>query len=81
MKKLYVVFECDKHRGYDSYIIKLITSSIRMAKKLYNIAKKHWMTSDYYLNIGEYTPVFIPECDNSVLYDINVIKTTENEKS
>jgi len=79
MKKLYVVFECDNHRSYSSYVVKLITPSIRLAQRLYKIAKKEWMGSDYYLNIGEYIPEFVPECDNNFLDEISVIKTTENE--
>ncbi len=79
MKKLYIVFECTKHRYYATHVIKLITPSIRIAKRLYNNAKKDWMGSDYYLNIGEYTPKFVPECDNNILDEIKLIKTTENE--
>jgi hypothetical protein len=79
MKKLYVVFECDNHRSYNSYVIKLITPSILIANKLYKTAKKEWIGSDHYLNIGEYIPKFVPECDNNILNEISVIKTTENE--
>lgn len=78
MKNLYIVFECDGHRSYDSYVVKLITPSVRLANKLFNKARKHYDTdAEYYLNIGSYTPSFIPECDNNVLSDLKVIKTTE----
>jgi hypothetical protein len=80
MKKLYIVFECDDHRSYDSYVIKLITSSKKVANKLYNAARKHYDTDDsYHLNIASYTPVLIPECDNNVLRDLVVFRTTESD--
>jgi hypothetical protein len=79
MKELYIVFECDNHRAYQKYCIKLITSSKKVANTLYNKARKHYDTDDnYYLNIASYTPVLIPECDNNVLRDLVVFKTTES---
>lgn len=79
MKKLYIVYECDTHRSYDFYVIKLITPSIRLANKLFNAGKRHYdINTDYYLNIGCYTPVLIPECDNNILRNLKLIKTTES---
>lgn len=79
MKNLYIVFECDGHRTYNSYVIKLITPSIRLANKLFNTARRHYdINAEYYLNIGCYTPLLVPECDNNVLQNLQVIKTTKS---
>ena len=79
MNPLYIVFECDYHRRYHSYVLKLITPNKRTAIKLYNATKKEWMASDYYMNIAVYEPTIIPKGDNNIFDSFQIIKTTENE--
>ncbi len=81
MNPLYIVFECNHHRHYSTYVIKFITRSKRAAISLYHHTKKEWMGSDYYMNVAAYEPVLIPEGDNNIFDSFQIIKTTENEKS
>jgi hypothetical protein len=79
MKQLYVVYECDNHRNYSTYVIKLITANKSVAIQLFNSAKHCYEDQDYFLNACEYSPVMNPACDNNVFDEFEIPFLTTEE--
>lgn len=81
MQKLFIVYECNMHRDYISFVIKLICTSKRQATSHYKKLSKTYniLTDNYYLNLGYYVPTLIPEGDNNILSEIILLNTTEDE--
>lgn len=81
MKKLYVVYECDTHRSYSSYVIKLVTANKDIAKTLFNENKKSYKNSDYSLNVSEYQPNLNSKCDNNFIQEFETpFLTTDKDE-
>ena len=72
MKPIYIVYEVDPYRSYDSMVIKLITNNKKIAKEQFNKGKKYYNKNEAYsLNVSEYIPKITPECDNNILRDMD----------
>ena len=78
---IYIIYECDAHRSYSSFCIKEICTSKTTAIAFYKEGKKRYYQKGdgYFLNLAEYEPRFNLSFDNSVLADMNIIMTSENE--
>jgi hypothetical protein len=78
MKKIYIVFECDKHRSYVSTQIKYLSGDKKEALSAFVRLKRFYFKQDFFLNLGEYVPLkdkITP--DSAIERDFKVIKTTE----
>jgi hypothetical protein len=76
---IYVVFECDAHRMYESYCVKEMFTNKRKAISFFNKCKKIYTEGDdgWILNLAVHTPTYDLKCQSDVLHDLEIIKHTE----
>lgn len=77
---IYIVFECDEHCSYNSYVIKEIFTNKAEALSFYNKGKKHYSNvgEKYILNLAVHTKRLNLSLDNNVLRDLIIMKSTLN---
>ena len=79
MKKIYVVFECNSQRSYDSYTIKLLSTNRELADRLYCRIRKEYQDGEWYANLAEYYPNPDTDTDANIFNELEILKTSENE--
>lgn len=78
MKKVYVIFECDFHRSYESYCIKMLTSNYREALKHFKENKAEYVKEqDWTYNLASYTLTGEETSQSNALRDLEILLTTE----
>ena len=78
--KLYIIYECDAHRSYDSMVIKWITNNKAKATKFFDYWKQAYVNDhSWFFNVGTYEVDQEDASDESnALRDISdLILTTE----
>jgi len=83
MMPIYVIYEADCHRSYDSMIIKHMTTLKREAKDFFDTYKKnyHLTKTDYNLYLAVYENNAIDMSDESnILRELEELESTENEE-
>ena len=78
MNMIYIVFECNSHRDYNSYCIKEITSNKRYAKEFFQENRFSYSMDDngYSLNLACYTPGSTG-IDGNSLREFELLETTQ----
>lgn len=79
MNTIYIVYECDSHRSYDSVVIKYMTTAKVKAKAFYNYYKQNYVDdSSWFFNLGYYE-MDIDSCsdESNAVRDIDLLISTE----
>ncbi len=82
-KDIFIIFECDSHRSFDSHTIKgIYTGAFRTANASFKRTKKVFLkdnSSNWILNIGKIaeTELNKVDLDTNMLRDITIIDSTE----
>lgn len=77
---IYIVYECDNHRNYNSICVKEIFTNRQKAIAYYNKGVRLFNKqgeSDWYINLARHVPRMNESFDNNVLRDMVLIKSNE----
>ncbi len=79
-KVIYVVYECNGHRDYDSFVIKWMTRNLSKAKAFYEFYKQEYVEDNsWFFNLGSYEVDYEEANDESDFRrEFEMILTTEN---